>query len=873
MSDVSIDFDAVLASANPAKPEIDPKTGFVIGSPEDAEYKAALTASVVTHYNADKASLMARHHPVSKMPIELRSVARWCFAMAEDKSPAMLDASLNPYRISVTADVGRLYSYEHIMSLCHARMEAGLPELYIGFVLAMGDGFTCVDLDADETTPQEVLDNYRHLMEEFDTYTEVSKSGWGLHLWIRGEMVGAVKRKHIEAYSRERFIICTGKAINGTYAKNDPEIIKWLNTLVQANNYEVNNQPQTESDEVVVARCYEFDHTGKFRALMEGNWAQYVSIRSGQGRGEAFFDASEGDASFFGVVTYFTKNFEQAERIWRMSKLSDMEARYHDRPDQIAAKTRRFRRPDKLARAIAFAMNKNIEDQKQRDILSDTNAALGRKLAESMGITSRMGVPEPELEAMPVTHPAMEAQNVARAMEAYDWPPGMIGELAQHYYRISGRPIKEFAIVSALATMSGICGLAFNIQKYQAGLNNYFLVLAPSGVGKSMITDLPEKLFSELAGHYGCITARQFMSRSSFTHENSLLRALEESPSLMWASNEFGVDFLQMAQDSGGSKATIPGALTSLYDRSGYGKTVRGIAYTDKAKTIEMNHPVALTLLAESVASVVFDNITPKMFEDGFMSRIMFIQYEGIKPYERTVADSSLPRHLGEYLAQVVERVGPMVSSPDTVVPTFVGCDPEAQAWIEAFSRQCDDQYNSVAESDVWIRATCNRYAEKTLRIATLLAVADNALGSPQVGLHHLQWAQSFVGAHNQLILNAARRGAFGGSGDDARGVSVLSGFLADYLKGMVPVPPSVQRPEEAEAMRSQGCVSYSVLYKRLCHKAPFHNHRRGVKQGIQSCLDIMVDRGLLAIMPSPTALSMFNTTAKVYIVKGFDND
>ncbi len=195
------------------------------------------------------------------------------------------------------------------------------------------------------------------------------------------------------------------------------------------------------------------------------------------------------------------------------------------------------------------------------------------------------------------------------------------------------------------------------------------------------------------------------------------------------------------------------------------------------------------------------------------------------------------------------------------------------QAWIEALSRQCDDQYNRVAESDVWIRATCNRYAEKTLRIATLLAVADNALGSPQVGLHHLQWAQSFVGAHNQLILNAARRGAFGGSGDDARGVSVLSGFLADYLKGMVPVPPSVQRPEEAEAMRSQGCVSYSVLYKRLCHKAPFHNHRRGVKQGIQSCLDIMVDRGLLAIMPSPTALSMFNTTAKVYIVKGFDND
>ncbi|QBQ80986.1 hypothetical protein HdK1rev_00083 [Escherichia phage vB_EcoS_HdK1] len=63
------------------------------------------------------------------------------------------------------------------------------------------------------------------------------------------------------------------------------------------------------------------------------------------------------------------------------------------------------------------------------------------------------------------------------------WPPGFMGEVARNMYKASLLPIKDISILSALALFSGMCGKAWNTVT-RSGLNNYFVLIARSGIGK-----------------------------------------------------------------------------------------------------------------------------------------------------------------------------------------------------------------------------------------------------------------------------------------------------------------------------------------------------------------------------------------------------
>ncbi len=85
----------------------------------------------------------------------------------------------------------------------------------IGFQLIPGDGFTVIDLDHclhDGTLDTDAA----RIVDTLDSYTEVSPSGCGVHIWIRASIPASVKNLpcHIEMSSgedgRQRYITCTG---------------------------------------------------------------------------------------------------------------------------------------------------------------------------------------------------------------------------------------------------------------------------------------------------------------------------------------------------------------------------------------------------------------------------------------------------------------------------------------------------------------------------------------------------------------------------------------------------------------------------------------------------------------------------------------
>ena len=93
----------------------------------------------------------------------------------------------------------------------------------IGFIFSAEDPFVGVDIDhcMADGAPSALA---REIIEKLQSFTEVSPSGNGLHIIVKGKKPGTrCKRKlgenqEIEVYDKERFFIVTGKRIANTNA-------------------------------------------------------------------------------------------------------------------------------------------------------------------------------------------------------------------------------------------------------------------------------------------------------------------------------------------------------------------------------------------------------------------------------------------------------------------------------------------------------------------------------------------------------------------------------------------------------------------------------------------------------------------------------
>ena len=165
------------------------------------------------------------------LPAELRALPHWCVAGAS-KAPltsALANASVTRPETWMTYEqavqvalANQALVTTHTDSKGNTFSQTGLN---IGFVFTGDDPFTCIDLDyvndqtqramgqpvdpAEWTTAEDVA-RFNSIVAHMDSYTERSRSGFGLHIIAKGD-IGAGRRKDgVEVYSRDRFLICTG---------------------------------------------------------------------------------------------------------------------------------------------------------------------------------------------------------------------------------------------------------------------------------------------------------------------------------------------------------------------------------------------------------------------------------------------------------------------------------------------------------------------------------------------------------------------------------------------------------------------------------------------------------------------------------------
>jgi putative DNA primase/helicase len=86
----------------------------------------------------------------------------------------------------------------------------------IGLVFSEDDPFCGVDLDGCLNPKTGEIEEWaREIIEELDSYTEVSPSGSGIHVLVRGELPPGRNRKgRVEIYDRNRYFTVTGRHLD-----------------------------------------------------------------------------------------------------------------------------------------------------------------------------------------------------------------------------------------------------------------------------------------------------------------------------------------------------------------------------------------------------------------------------------------------------------------------------------------------------------------------------------------------------------------------------------------------------------------------------------------------------------------------------------
>ena len=154
---------------------------------------------------------------LDKIPPELKAFPQWvCYR--SNKIPVNPKTGDN----AKADDPGTWSEFDHAVRYWEAHRSNGIAG--IGFEFSPGDPYTGVDLDKcrkPETGEIEpwALEIVRHL----NSYTEVSPSGTGLHIWIKGKLPPGARRKgKVEMYDTARYFTVTGHHLEGTPINIEP---------------------------------------------------------------------------------------------------------------------------------------------------------------------------------------------------------------------------------------------------------------------------------------------------------------------------------------------------------------------------------------------------------------------------------------------------------------------------------------------------------------------------------------------------------------------------------------------------------------------------------------------------------------------------
>ena len=265
---------------------------------------------------------------LANFPDELRALRRWVTWKYETRDGKPTKVLYDPiaHKRARSTDPSTWADYTSAVSAAPTHGYAG-----IGCVI---DGpYAAVDLDKCRDAVTGTVEPWAsEAIAELSSYTELSPSGRGFHIWIKGTIPpGGNRRGRVEMYDSARYFTCTGDHVAGTPLTVETRDLTALHARMLANTLEV---PPTAVAKVIP---FERQYKPSRDDLIGGHWQGYYETQShadfalcGLLAEDLAGDAEKIDTAFRasglfrdkwnerrGTTTYGAQTIENAVKLWR----------------------------------------------------------------------------------------------------------------------------------------------------------------------------------------------------------------------------------------------------------------------------------------------------------------------------------------------------------------------------------------------------------------------------------------------------------------------------------------------------------------------------------------------------------------------------
>ena len=238
------------------------------------------------------------------IPTELQNLKQWCcYKLVEQKNTDKLSKlPINPEtkKGAKSNDPSTWVDYDTAL-------------LYADEYDGVGFFFTppYVGVDIDSVNLEKIDTKTLEIINTLDSYTEISVSGKGLHIIVRGSIPGGVCRKGtLEMYQEARFFAMTGNILRGC-----PDEV-----YDRQQELEKIYKKYMEQPKIIVDYGIQDKRIVNFNDLLKVKNEKFKKLFSGQF--EEYPSQSEADLAFCSMVAYFTDgNAELMDKAVRESQL------------------------------------------------------------------------------------------------------------------------------------------------------------------------------------------------------------------------------------------------------------------------------------------------------------------------------------------------------------------------------------------------------------------------------------------------------------------------------------------------------------------------------------------------------------------------
>lgn len=783
-----------------------------------------------------------------KIPKELQELDQWVIATKsavkdEDKIP------LNA-KTGGAGDPVNSKTWSDFATAVAARRKS---KPHLGFVLSQNDPYTIIDLDDpydptkkwDDDTRKSHADFNADIMDKFPSYTEISQSGTGVHIIVRGKIPKGVNKETVELYSSQRYMITTGNVYK------DLPIIDCQDNLDKLFAYlapvetgvDLMDIEQTEEDDEIYDKACAAANGSRFLSLFNDPHNDTTN--------------SEDDYALMQFLAFYSECDEQVIRMFRASAKGQRKKAYRD--DYVNRNMRKIRgllAADKKAKevdmgAMAERLKMFMKDPEPDSVpeeKSNDGVDFSGIMAKALAVSEGMEIPNFKPKVAKVPDYALPPED-AIDDEDLVFPAGLIGEVAEYFYASAAKPVRTISLVASIGFLAGIVGREYNVSS--VGLNQYIILLASTGVGKEGIASGISKLTNMIARDVPMVL--KTMGPSSFASGPALVKTMSDRPCFLSILGEFGLTMQELCDPRASSaQVTLRKALLDLYMKSGSGSILNASVYSDRDKNTDITQSPALSILGESTPEAFFEGLSEAQISEGLLPRFSIYEYFGKRPYLNENLGCPPPKKLVSKLSGLAADVFNMQLNQTHI---DVQMTAEVTKTARKFERDTTDMINKE-DSDLlaklWSRADL-----KIKKLAALLAVGVST-DHPIVTMIEYNWARKQVERDIEAILSRFERGDIG-KGEEKQRADLHRIVESYYSK---PTAPAGQK-----AYRDKGVVSLKYLRNALSRLASFKTGNAKVSALLKDVLEAAVQDADLILIPPSQALKEFNTSATLFAI------